>query len=291
MVIPWILLPKDPGKNIPDPPRSLWIDPAGDRWIPRRSREILTPKPMIARALASFIFTLGFHEDFILRRLASERAQPGNRIVVMAAKPLTGASRGAFQNLTAYCVRTGLSEPELVEIAPGDFTTMLQAASETIDRLEEPLIADLSGGMRILVVVVYTAIITSGKRYRVYIVPEAQDQSAQIEIETTHIEALTKELPEEKNKDPRNNSQKPRNNNTTASKNNKKERKNNSKPPNRTQKTKPSNNKRKNKQHIPNKTRRTKNKKKNNKNPETPRINRDRVERKIPMIKKDPKNL
>ncbi|MEM0473018.1 MAG: CRISPR-associated CARF protein Csa3 [Sulfolobales archaeon] len=162
--------------------------------------KILTPKPMIARALASFIFTLGFHEDFILRRLASERAQPGNRIVVMAAKPLTGASRGAFQNLTAYCVRTGLSEPELVEIAPGDFTTMLQAASETIDRLEEPLIADLSGGMRILVVVVYTAIITSGKRYRVYIVPEAQDQSAQIEIETTHIEALTKELPEEKTK-------------------------------------------------------------------------------------------
>ncbi len=148
--------------------------------------------------MASFIFTLGFHEDYILRRLALEKAQPGSRIVVITTKPVVKTTTIAFQNLAAYCTRVGLPEPQLVEITPASFPEMLLAISEIIDSLEEPLIADLSGGMRILVITIYTAIITSKKKYKIYIVPETQETSTQIEIESIHIEALTKELPEEK---------------------------------------------------------------------------------------------
>jgi len=71
--------------------------------------------------------------------------------------------------------------------------------------------------------------------------PEGQESTNQIEITSTHIQAITRELPGEKRKTSQ-------------------ERKNNNKPPNRTQKTKPSNNKGGNKQPIHNKTRKPSNK-------------------------------
>ncbi|MEM4972057.1 MAG: CRISPR-associated CARF protein Csa3, partial [Sulfolobales archaeon] len=149
--------------------------------------------------MASYIFTLGFHEDFILRRLLSEKAQPGNRIVVFTVKPAAGATKTAYQNLATYCIRMGLSSPELVELSIGDAEDMISSVLDILETLEEPIIADLTGGMRILVIAIYTALIASKKRFRVYVATEGE-QRAQITIESTHIEAITKELTEEKRK-------------------------------------------------------------------------------------------
>ncbi len=149
--------------------------------------------------MASYIFTLGFHEDFILRRLVSERAQHGSKIVVFTVKPIIGATKTAYQNLVTYCTRMGLSTPELVELSIEEAEDMISSALDTIQTLEEPIIADLTGGMRILIITIYTALIASKKRFRVYIATEGE-QRAEITIESTHIEAITEELPEEKGK-------------------------------------------------------------------------------------------
>ena len=149
--------------------------------------------------MASYIFTLGFHEDFILRRLVSEKAQHGSRVVIFTVKPITGATKTAYQNLVTYCTRMGLSSPELVELSIGEAEDIILSALDTIQTLEEPIIADLTGGMRILVIAVYTALIASKKRFRAYIATEGE-QKAEIKIESTHIGAITKELPEEKKK-------------------------------------------------------------------------------------------
>jgi len=53
--------------------------------------------------MASYIFTLGFHEDFIIRRLMNSKASKGERIIVFTVSPVSGASEKAFKNLEAFC--------------------------------------------------------------------------------------------------------------------------------------------------------------------------------------------
>jgi len=40
--------------------------------------------------MRSFVFTLGFHEDFILRRLSRKAAQPCEKVLVLTASPVVG---------------------------------------------------------------------------------------------------------------------------------------------------------------------------------------------------------
>ncbi|MEM4853543.1 MAG: hypothetical protein QXQ60_08240 [Thermofilum sp.] len=40
--------------------------------------------------MRSFVFTLGFHEDFILQRLSRKAAQPCEKVPVLTASPVVG---------------------------------------------------------------------------------------------------------------------------------------------------------------------------------------------------------
>ncbi|MEM1909917.1 MAG: hypothetical protein QXT79_11130 [Thermofilaceae archaeon] len=40
--------------------------------------------------MRSFVFTLGFHKDFILRRLSRKAAQPCEKVPVLTASPVVG---------------------------------------------------------------------------------------------------------------------------------------------------------------------------------------------------------
>ncbi|MEM1909651.1 MAG: hypothetical protein QXH81_08815 [Thermofilaceae archaeon] len=66
--------------------------------------------------MRSFVFTLGFHEDFILRRLSRKAAQPCEKVPVLTASPVVGGVRSAFNSLVEQCGRLGLSTPELVAV-------------------------------------------------------------------------------------------------------------------------------------------------------------------------------
>ncbi|MEM1810840.1 MAG: hypothetical protein QW324_08245 [Thermofilaceae archaeon] len=66
--------------------------------------------------MRSFVFTLGFQEDFILQRLSRKAAQPGERVPVLTASPVVGGVGSAFNPLVEQCGRLGLSTPELVAL-------------------------------------------------------------------------------------------------------------------------------------------------------------------------------
>lgn len=148
--------------------------------------------------MTSFVFTLGFHEDFIIRRLHASRAEAGDKIIVFTVKPASGAPLKAFSNLETYCLRIGLQRPVLIEIdvRERDFTEILGDVLEVVLGLEEPVVADLSGGMRILVIAIYTAIMISRKKAVVMVSPEGEAIEHRIDIEDIRI--LDTELTEEK---------------------------------------------------------------------------------------------
>ena len=70
--------------------------------------------------MRSFVFMLGFHEDFAIRRLASKAAQRGEPILVLTAKPAVGAVQKAYSLLRELCRRVGLEEPSLAELDDGE---------------------------------------------------------------------------------------------------------------------------------------------------------------------------
>lgn len=120
----------------------------------------------------SYVFTLGFHEDYIERRLHLTRAQPEDSIVLFTGKPIIGGVKRAYESLRARTLNIGLSEPKLVELEYEDPAKALYQARQVISSLSEPIIADLSGGMRVIVVIVYTALLLEGKHFELYMQPE-----------------------------------------------------------------------------------------------------------------------
>ncbi|MEM4847947.1 MAG: hypothetical protein QW794_09350 [Thermosphaera sp.] len=70
--------------------------------------------------MRSFVFTLGFHEDFILQRLSRKAAQPCEKVLMLTASPVVGGVRSAFNSLVEQYGRLGLGAPELVTLDSTD---------------------------------------------------------------------------------------------------------------------------------------------------------------------------
>ena len=122
--------------------------------------------------MKSYVFTLGFHEDYIERRLYQTKAQPEDTIVLFSGKPIVGGVRRAYESLKARNLSIGLPEPKLIELEYEEPSKALQQARQVISGLKEPIIADLSGGMRVIVIIVYTALLLERKHFELYIQPE-----------------------------------------------------------------------------------------------------------------------
>lgn len=121
--------------------------------------------------MRSFVFTLGFHEDHVIRRLHSHNALSEDVIVLFTVSPISPAVRRAFEGVRGYALRTGLSEPKLVEVPlnppDGIFTIMGFLRS-----IPKPFIVDLSGGMRALGVFVIVSLMLMGEDVDLYLQPE-----------------------------------------------------------------------------------------------------------------------
>jgi CRISPR-associated protein Csa3 len=122
--------------------------------------------------LRSFVFTLGFHEDFAIRRLASKAARRGEPILVLTAKPAVGAVQKAFNSLREFCLRVGLEEPRLAELDLSDGARALVEARALIGQLPGLIVADVSGGSRMVVVVAILALLALGREYELYVASE-----------------------------------------------------------------------------------------------------------------------
>ena len=85
--------------------------------------------------MRSFVFSLGFHEDFILRRLNSKSVQPGEPIIVFTGEPVIGAVETAFSSLYAYCKRLGLSNPVMYSIPVSSPAKAFKEVREIVKKL------------------------------------------------------------------------------------------------------------------------------------------------------------
>jgi len=121
----------------------------------------------------SFVFTLGFHEDFVIRRLSNLAARGGEEIVLFTGSPIVSGTRRAHASLIDYCTKVGLSTPQLVELPLSDSSLAVSKARHVVGGLPEPIIADLSGGMRAVVIAVLIALFTSGKVFELFVSPES----------------------------------------------------------------------------------------------------------------------
>lgn len=122
--------------------------------------------------MKSYVFTLGFHEDYVERRLYQTHASHGDPILLFTAKPSVGGVLRAYESLRFRASSIGISTPKLVELPIEEPSEALYIACDEIFRLYEPIIADLSGGMRAVVLMVYTALLLSGKDFSLYVQPE-----------------------------------------------------------------------------------------------------------------------
>ncbi|MCX8181385.1 MAG: CRISPR-associated CARF protein Csa3 [Thermofilaceae archaeon] len=119
-----------------------------------------------------FVFTLGFHEDFVIRRLSRKAAQPGDGLLVVTASPVVGGVQSAYESLKDYCRRVGLSEPELLALDLSDEAKAFHVLLSRLGRVVEPVVADLSGGMRAVCVLTLLALLISGKKFELYVSAE-----------------------------------------------------------------------------------------------------------------------
>ncbi len=149
--------------------------------------------------MRSFIFTLGFHEDYIERRLHESSATREDEIILFTAKPAIGGVLRAYESLKARAHSIGLRKPKLVELDCQDMAEAILQARKTIHQLPEPIIADLSGGMRVTIITVYTALLLENKKFKLYIQPEGS-MELHINIPSQIIELIRNPLTQEKKK-------------------------------------------------------------------------------------------
>ena len=131
-----------------------------------------------------FIVTLGFHADHAIRRLALHRPAT---VTVVTASPLVKAVEKAYKDIVAFTDKASLPHPQLLEIP---VENPAKAVEALVDRLwdKSPIIADLSGGMRAVVVLTLTALLilaVKGSRVKVYVTGESQEApEAILDMET-----------------------------------------------------------------------------------------------------------
>jgi len=147
--------------------------------------------------MKSYVFTLGFHEDFVERRLYMSRASREDTIVLFTCKPAVGAVIRAYEGLKLRTSSLGLSTPKLVEISCENPAEAISEARKIIKELPEPIIADLSGGMRLAVIIVYTALLMENKAFELKMQSESEPP-IQMEIPYPILKLLKTPLSKEK---------------------------------------------------------------------------------------------
>jgi len=144
-----------------------------------------------------YVFTLGFHADHIIRRLSRSRSIES--IVIFTAKPVVRAVVNTFKEVLAFCDRARLPIPRLVEIPPDDAAESIYIVLSELGSWDK-VVADLSGGMRSIVVLVLTALlIHSMKSYVVIYTSAEREDLPEFSISLDLIRTImTKSLSREK---------------------------------------------------------------------------------------------
>ncbi|BAK54837.1 CRISPR-associated transcriptional regulator Csa3 [Sulfurisphaera tokodaii] len=144
--------------------------------------------------MKSYIFTVGIHEDFAVRRLVSTNVGRDDVIVVLVKSPITGGNRRAINGLSAVMSKMGLRDAVVKEIEVKDIFHVVDQVSEILKEVKDPLIVDISGGeSKTLAIGTILAVAVNKRVGRIYL-EEDEEVSFQIEDFRTAAEGLSSEL-------------------------------------------------------------------------------------------------
>jgi len=146
--------------------------------------------------MRSYVFTLGFHEDFVVRRLHGTHVSPEDHLLAITVRPVSKGTMKAFQALQAYCTKLSLREPELLELEGSNLFSFVEQILSKVRSLQEPLIVDISGGMRALGVSTLIAVLASGKDADIYVTLE--NEEGELYFSTREFRALASGVTKER---------------------------------------------------------------------------------------------
>lgn len=147
----------------------------------------------------TFLFILGYHEDYITRRLHRNHATKLDTIALITPSPLTGAVRRAYLNLEAYLSRIGLDPPKLIQVPQTNIDETITTITRELRKLPQPIILDLTGGNRLLATITLLILLATRKQVEIYIQPETEE-TWEIRIPHQIIKLIHNPLTEEKKK-------------------------------------------------------------------------------------------
>ncbi|AWR95239.1 CRISPR-associated CARF protein Csa3 [Acidianus brierleyi] len=146
--------------------------------------------------MKTYLFSLGFHEDFMIRRLHNTFADKSDNILLVAPKPIAGASLRAYQGIQSYCSKLFLKEPNLLEIELTDFFDIVKNISTEILQYPEPFIVDVSGGMRLIGFAIVVSTLAVNKKAKFFITQEGDN--FEIFFENLELKSLISNISKEK---------------------------------------------------------------------------------------------
>ena len=144
------------------------------------------------------VFTLGFHADHVIRRLFKSTSDV-EAVHVVTARPVVSAVKHAYSEIVAIIDRMKLPPPKLIDVdvsSPGASIYTLYKQWKSYSHI----VADLSGGMRPVVVITLIALTlaTLHSHVELYVSGEREDAvEARIPLNILPY-ALTKSLSQEK---------------------------------------------------------------------------------------------
>jgi len=147
----------------------------------------------------TFLFILGYHEDYIIRRLHRSHATRLDAIVLISPSPLAGALKRAYLNLEAYLSKIGLNQPKLIQVPQTNIDETITTITRELRKQPQPIILDLTGGNRLLATITLLILLATKKQVEIYIQPETEEPW-EIRIPHQIIKLIHNPLTEEKKK-------------------------------------------------------------------------------------------
>ncbi len=120
----------------------------------------------------TFLFILGYHEDYITRRLHLSHAGKYDEIAIITPHPLTGAYRRAYYNIEIHLSKIKLKPPKQIPVPTTNTDKAIEIIAEETMKLPEPIILDLTGGDRVLTTLTLLTLLLTRRQIEIYIQPE-----------------------------------------------------------------------------------------------------------------------
>ena len=141
--------------------------------------------------MKSYVFTMGVHEDFAIRRLVSTNATREDDVVCLFKSPMTNGNKRALNALNAVMSKMGLREAVAREVrVSGGILDVVDEVTGVLNDLKDPLVVDVSGGeSKAVMVGVVLSLAINGRAGRVY-VEEDEEYYFSVEDFRTAVEGV-----------------------------------------------------------------------------------------------------